>query len=234
MDMITTSTVQLHAADGTSLSAYTAAPKGMTPSRGLLVFQEAFGVNAHIRDITEQFAREGFCAIAPELFHRTAEHFEGDYNDFEKSRPHFLAITPEGLEADIRAAYDWLQHEANLALEPIHAVGFCLGGRVAFLANTLLPLTSAVSFYGGGIPELLDRTAQLNGPMLFCWGGKDRHIDANQRQAIMTALDISNKSYTATIFSGADHGFFCDARANYHPKSATLAWPLTLGFLKQE
>lgn len=229
------SNIQLSVSDGTSMNAYIAHPKEMTPSRGLLLFPEAFGVNAHIRDIAERFAREGFFVIAPELFHRTAPAgFEGDYTNFEQSRPHMEALTTEGLEADAKSAYDWLQTEAHLELHPIHAVGYCLGGRTAFLANTILPLTSAVSFYGGGTTKLLDRVDQLHGSMLFCFGGKDTHIDANQRNAITDALDQAGKSYTSTIFGAADHGFFCDARASYHAKSATLAWPLTIGFLKQE
>lgn len=234
METIESSVIRLSVHDGTEMQAYTTRPKGLTPSRGLLVFQEAFGVNAHIRDLCERFAHEGFFTIAPELFHRTAEGFEGDYTNFAQSRPHMEALTPEGLEVDIRAAYNWLQQEGHLDLHPIHAVGYCLGGRTAFFANTFLPLTSAVSFYGGGTTTLLDHIEHLHGPMLFCWGGKDTHIPAEQRNTITDALDRSGKNYTSIIFGAADHGFFCDARQSYHAKSATLAWPLTVGFLKQE
>ena len=95
--------IDLTAADGTALRAWTARPKG-TVERGLLVFQEAFGVNAHIRDITERYARAGFIAVSPDLFHRTAPGFEGRYDDLPGAMPHLQRITVGGLEADIRAA----------------------------------------------------------------------------------------------------------------------------------
>src|SRR6202158_2723604 len=100
--------VNLSAGDGTALRAYVARPAGK-PRAGLLVFQEAFGVNAHIRDVTERFAREGYLAISPELFHRTAAPgFEGRYDDFASVVPHMRAMKEDALEADERAAYDWL------------------------------------------------------------------------------------------------------------------------------
>ena len=137
-----TSWVDLAADDGTSLRAYVARP-AQAPTRGLLIFQEAFGVNAHIRDVTERFAGQGFLAIAPELFHRTAPGFDCAYSEFATVKPHLDAITEQGLEIDARAAYAWLAREgvgANTA-----AVGFCLGGRAAFVANSSVPLKAAVS-----------------------------------------------------------------------------------------
>lgn len=234
MDMITTSTVELCASDGTSVHAYIAQPKDLTPSRSIIVFQEAFGVNAYIREITERLAQEGFYAIAPDLYHRESPDIEIPYTDFDQARPLMAALTIKGLEVDIRAAADWIQREAKLELQPMHTIGFCMGGRVSFLANTILPLTSAVCFYGGGIPDLLDRVDQLHGSTLFLWGGKDKRIDVEQREQVTRTLDQAEKSYTATTFSQADHGFFCNQRSSYHAKSATLAWPLTIGFLKQE
>src|ERR1700681_2698698 len=104
---IRTEYVTLPVNDGTSMRAYVAGPA--TPSTtGLLVMQEAFGVNAHIRDVTERFAREGYLAIAPELFHRTGAGFEGAYDDFPSVMGHMRALTGGGMEADFRAAYDWL------------------------------------------------------------------------------------------------------------------------------
>jgi carboxymethylenebutenolidase len=234
MDTIATSTVELPAKDGTSLHAYVAQPKDLTPSRSILVFQEAFGVNGYIRGVTERLAQEGFYAIAPDLYYRISPDCEIPYTDFEQARPLMASLTTEQLETDIRAAAEWIQEEAKLELQPMHAIGFCMGGRVSFLANTILPLTSTVCFYGGNISNLLDRVDRLNGSTLFLWGGKDKRIDASERQQITQAMDQADKSYTATVFSQADHGFFCDQRSSYHAKSSTLAWPLTIGFLKQE
>src|ERR1041385_2535418 len=96
--------VDLAVGDGTTMRAFVAAPDG-TPKRGLLVFQEAFGVNAHIRDVTERFAAQGYLAIAPELFHRTAPGFECGYTELAKAMPQLESVTEAGLDADTRAAH---------------------------------------------------------------------------------------------------------------------------------
>ena len=239
MPEIETAYVTLEVADGTRMRAYVARAKQAAPRAGLLIFQEAFGVNAHIRDVTERFAREGFVAIAPELYHRTApEGYEGDYNNFESIMPHRRALTDRRLEADVRSAFNWLSADAQLKGRALAAVGFCMGGRVSFLANTLLPLQAAVSFYGGGIapnpiiPPLLDRTARLHGPMLFFWAGLDKHVGPDQTRAVADALMASGKRFVNVEISDADHGFFCDAQPSYNPAAAKQAWALTLEFLK--
>ena len=99
----------LKVSDGTTMRAWFARPKDGAAHAGLLVFQEAFGVNAHIRDIAERFAKEGYLAIAPELFHRTGPGFEGRYDDFPSTMPHMRALTDAGTEVDQRAAYEWLR-----------------------------------------------------------------------------------------------------------------------------
>ena len=106
--------VELQVADGTRMAAYVARPKDGEAHPGLLVFQEAFGVNHHIRNVAERFAAQGYVAIAPELFHRTAPPgFEGKYTDFPTVMPHVQAVTTERAEADIRSAYDWLRSSAQ-------------------------------------------------------------------------------------------------------------------------
>jgi carboxymethylenebutenolidase len=228
--------VTLSVTDGTSMRAYVAHPAGK-PRAGLIVFQEAFGVNAHIRDVTGRFAREGYLAIAPELFHRTAPGFEGSYSDFNAVMPHLQALTDNGLTADIRATFDWLQKGGDSKNFSTGAVGYCMGGRTACLAAITVPLNGAISYYGGGIgpnqmfPNLVDRLKDLKAPMLFFWGGKDQHIPKEQSQAVIDTLRTAQKSYVNVEFSDADHGFFCDARPSYNPAAAAQAWPLTLAFL---
>jgi len=225
--------VDLSVSDGTSMRAYVARPTGKAKA-GLLVFQEAFGVNAHIRDVTARFAREGYLAISPELFHRTAAGFEGSYSDFNAVMPHIKGLTDAGLTADVRAAFDWLQ-KSDSALS-IGAVGYCMGGRAACLAALTVAVQGAVSYYGGGIgpsqmfPNLVDRLGDLKAPMLFFWGGKDEHIPATQVGPVLDALKKAKKTYVNVEFSDADHGFFCDARPSYNPAAAAQAWPLTLAF----
>ena len=233
---ISTEHVELKVSDGTSMRAYVARPAKPGKSVGLIVGQEAFGVNAHIRDVTERFAREGYIAIAPELFHRTVSGFEGRYDDFQTVIPHMRAMTDAGNEADLRAAYEWLtaNHGARL---PVGAVGFCMGGRTAFLAALTLPLKCAASFYGGGIapgvngPGLIGRAKELRAPMLFCWGGLDKHITPEHSRAVTDGMRAAGKPFVNVEFSDADHGFFCDARASFSPVAAAEAWPLTLAFL---
>jgi carboxymethylenebutenolidase len=211
------------------MRAWVARPDREPVRRGLLVFQEAFGVNPHIRDVTERFARAGFVAISPELFHRTAPGFEGSYTDFPGVMPHLQAITERGLDADVRAAFEWLDRAG--AAGDAAAVGYCLGGRVAFVANSAVPLKAAVSYYGGNIPPLLGRAGRLSGPMLFFWGALDHHIPEEQRQQVIKGVGAAGTSYVDVVFSDADHGFFCDARASYHRSAAAQAWSLTHAFL---
>lgn len=234
---ITTETVTLSVSDGTTMPAYVARPMSSGPHPGLLVFQEAFGVNAHIKDIAERFARAGYLAIAPALFHRTDAGFEGIYTDFAAAMPHAMALTDTSQTADIQAAYQWLTTTGGASA--VGSTGYCLGGRASFLADTLLPLKASVSYYGGGIapseglpfPGLLDKAADLHGPILLFWGGLDSHIDAEQISTTEAALKAAGKPYTQVVFSNADHGFFCDARASYNPDAARQAWALTLEFL---
>jgi carboxymethylenebutenolidase len=225
--------VDLKVADGSSMSAYVAQTADSSNRPGILVLQEAFGLNSHIRDIADRFARHGFVAIAPELFHRTAPGLEADYTNLPAVMPHVQAVTLPGAEADLRAAFDWLSAQPGVRKDEISCIGFCLGGRMSYLANSILPLRAAVSFYGSRIvPDLLDRASAMRAPILLCWGGQDHHIPAEHRNAVTAALLAAGKSYVNVEFSGADHGFFCDQRAAYHPQAARQAWSLTLEFLR--
>jgi carboxymethylenebutenolidase len=231
-----TQQIELQVADGTTMRAYVSLPSGPGPFPGLIVFQEAFGVNRHIRDVADRFAREGYAAIAPELFHRTAAPGqELSYGNFDAVRPHFQAVTEAGLEADTRAAWDWLRQQPQVRPDATACIGYCLGGRVSFLANSVLPFQAAVSYYGGGIaPNLIGRAPRLHGPMLFFWGGLDQHIPAEQVQAVVDSLKQAGKPYTNVVISYADHAFFCDDRPNYNEQAAHEAWALTLAFLREK
>jgi carboxymethylenebutenolidase len=226
--------VELGVADGKRMMTYIARPKAAGSCPGLLLFQEAFGVNHHIRNVAERFAGEGYVVIAPELFHRTAPAgFEASYTDFDAVRPHIQAVTTETVEQDVRASHDWLRASRQADADQISCVGFCLGGRVSFIANSAVPLRSAVSFYGAGIaPGLLNRAAKLGAPMLFVWGGLDKHITPEYRKSVTDALAAQQKIYVNAEFSRADHGFFCGERAAYEPHSARQAYALTLEFLR--
>jgi carboxymethylenebutenolidase len=228
--------VSLSVADGTSMRAYISRPPA-TPRGGLIVFQEAFGVNAHMRDVTDRFAREGYLCITSELFHRTAPGLEAGYTDFPAVIPHMHALTDEGLAADMMAAYDWLKKKSGSPDLSTSAIGYCMGGRTACLAAMTLPLACCTSYYGGGIagnqifPSLLDRFSEISAPVLYFWGGLDAHIGPDQVKAVNDGMRAAKKTWINVEFSFADHGFFCDARASYNAEAAAEAWALTLTFL---
>ncbi len=229
--------VQLQVADGTTMQAYTSIPAhGKSPFPGLILFQEAFGVNHHIRKLADRFADEGYLVIAPELFHRSGPAgVTIDYTDFQAAMPHMQAITVPNLELDIKSAWNWLQSNSQVTHEHIIATGYCLGGRVSFLANTLLPFKAVASYYGGGIvPDIVKRAASLNAPHLFFWGGKDEHIPKEHAQIIKEELTKVGKKFINVEFSDAEHGFFCDERASFNAEAAELAWGLTLEFFIQK
>ena len=230
---LTRENVTLAVDDGTQMAAYVARPKDAKRLPGMIVLQEAYGVNSHIREVTERLAAEGYVAIAPELFHRTAPGFQGDYTNFPAVMPHMRAVTATTAEADLGAALAWLQTAPFVERETIYSVGFCMGGRISYLANAALPLRAAASFYGGGIaPDLLDRASALHGPMLLIWGGLDKHIGPEQRSAVVEALAKNKKTWVNLEFSDADHGFFCNQRAAWQPRAARQSWALLLEFLR--
>ena len=234
--MSSPNSLALSVSDGTTMQAYTARPQNSPgPVPGIILLQEAFGVNAHIRSVADRLAQAGYAVVAPELFHRTAAPgLEIAYSDFPSAMPHFQGITEAGLTADVQAAYDWISTQPGVAAGKIGSIGFCLGGRVSFLANAVLPLAAGVSYYGGGLQQLKSRAADLHAPHLFFWGGLDQHIPKENITEIIDAVDAAQKPYVNTVISYADHGFNCDERPSYHPDAAREAWALTLAFFKDK
>lgn len=225
--------MSLGIADGTEMAAYTAFPgtEGVTPA--IILLQEAYGVNGHMRRVADKFASDGYAVITPELFHRTApKYWEGDYSSFESVMPHYSALTNEGLTADLQACYQWLAEQGNVDKHRIFSIGYCLGGRVSFLANAVLPLKAGVSYYGGGTDQIAGRAKDLHGRHLFFWGGLDKHIKAENIKTVTDALDAAGKDYINVKISFADHAFSCDDRPNYNKTAADDALALTLAFLK--
>jgi carboxymethylenebutenolidase len=215
------------------MQCYVSIPEGNGPFPAVMVFQEAFGVNGHMRHVADRVAKEGYVAIAPELFHRTAKPGEEfAYGDFAPIMPHFQGITVDGMSADIKAVYDWTQKQSNVKHDKIGCIGFCLGGRVSFLANATVPIAAAVSFYGGQTAALADKAPMLHGPHLFAWGGLDKHITPDQVDTVINAMKAANKPYTNIVFSYADHAFHCDDRPAYNKNAATEAWALSMAFFK--
>lgn len=225
--------VTLHVTDGSNMAAYTALPQNKTDkSSAIILLQEAFGVNHHIRNVSDHFAKDGYVVIAPELFHRTAPvGYEAPYNDFDSVKPHYSAITNEGLEADLKACYQWLTEQPNVDKDKIFSIGYCLGGRVSFLANAVLPLKAAVSYYGGSTDQIADKAVNLHGKHLFFWGGLDKHIKQENIDTVIKAVEAAGKDYINVKISYADHGFNCDERPSHNSTASKEALALTLAFI---
>lgn len=234
MPTIIKNNVPLTVKDGSTMQVYVAYPSNAVNLPGMIVFQEAFGVNSHIRDITERIAAEGYYVIAPELYHRTADKgFVSRYDNFSAAKPHMDALTVAGLSDDITTTYRFMSRQNEVNGQKIGSIGFCLGGRVSFLAASILPLKTAACFYGGDLLKMTwDKIRDIEGALLFCWGGQDTNIPKETRDALTNKLDEEQKDYVNVVFSKAGHAFFNDARSSYHDTSARESWELVKSFWK--
>jgi len=232
-------TFDLVGPDGT-MPCYEALPKpGGMPTRGaVVVIQEAFGVNAHIEDVTRRFAGAGYHAVSPHLFHRTGSPAFG-YDDFSQVLPHMQALSDGGILDDVGAAVGYLRG-AGWSDGQIGVVGFCMGGRVTFLVAGSMPLGAAVGFYGGGIvtgrseamPSLLGLVAEMPTPWLGLFGDADPGIPVPDVERLREELAAHAPVDTEIVrYPGAEHGFHCDARPSYSPEAAADGWMRTLKWL---
>jgi carboxymethylenebutenolidase len=204
---------------------------------GVIVVQEAFGVNSHIEDVAGRFAAAGWDAVAPAFFHRQGSPVL-DYDDLTTVMPLLGQMTPAGLAVDLTAAVDHLA-AAGHAAGNVAVVGFCMGGTVAFYAAALRPLGAAVTFYGGGVaqgrfglPSLVDLAPRLQTPWLGHFGDRDRGIPVAEVEALRAATGPLGVPTEIFRYADADHGFHCDGRpAVFHPAAAGLAWQRTLDWL---
>lgn len=231
---VVTSRVDVPVADGTTMTAYVARPASRTGSPGILVLQDQFGVTEFLRDVAVRFARLGFTAIAPALYHRSGA-VEISYRDgYGASKPYHQSVTLEGQIADANASYDWLRAQAQVSPDRIAAIGFCMGGRLAYVANAHRPLRAAISFYGGKIaPELLRFAPGQHGPLLFFWGGRDDVIPKEQYRAVADGLTEAGAAHDHVVFSEARHAFFCHVRPDmYHERASREAWAMSLELLR--
>jgi carboxymethylenebutenolidase len=227
--------ITLHVKDATPMNANVALPEGKGPFPAVMVFQEAWGVNGYMRGIADRLAKEGYLAVVPELFHRTAPAgFEAAYGDFSVVAPHFQALTPEHLINDVRSTYDWLMTQDNVIKDKIGCIGFCLGGRVSFIANCNVKLAASVSFYGGQTHTVADMAATASGPHLMFWGGKDTHILQEHVTTVVDAFKANSKDYINVVVSYADHAFFNNERPAYNAEAASEAWGMTKVFFKNK
>ena len=211
----------LQAADGHRLAAYRAAPTGK-PRGALVVVQEIFGVTSHIRAVADGYAADGWLAIAPAMFDRVERGIELGYTpaDIERGRELKGGCSNDHALLDIAAAVDTVRSAGKVAV-----IGYCWGGTLAWLAACRQPgLAAAVSYYGGGIGELVDLTPRC--PVLAHFGERDASIPLSVPEALRTA----HPEVEIHIYS-AGHGFNCDQRGSFDAASAKLARERSLAFL---
>jgi carboxymethylenebutenolidase len=216
--------VKLKADDGFEFDAYRADPAG-TPRGRVVVIQEIFGVNSHIRSVCDRLADAGYVALAPAVFDRLTPNFETGYSPEEiaVAREYISKVDWPKLMLDTKAAVDELGREG-----PVAILGFCLGGSVAYMAATKFGgLAAAVCYYGGNIIKHIDEKPRAAVQMHF--GELDKHIPVSD----VETMKKKRPEAEIYIYTGADHGFHCDERGSFHAESAKVAWGRSLAFLER-
>ena len=232
---IVTERVEIPLAAGGVMGGYLARPPGAGPWPAVIVYMEIFGINAHIREVTERVAREGYVALAPDVFHRTAPGIELGYDEAGVSQgiKLLMQLRADEAVADARDAVAYLRERPEARGQKLAATGFCMGGHLAYLTACETDVAAAASFYGGGIAapqgwgggaSTISRTPSIRGRVLALFGGRDAMIPPAQVDAIRTALAARGGRDEVVVYPEADHGFFCDQRASYHEASAKDAW----------
>ena len=217
-------------------------PNGSVPNGsvrgGVVVIQEAFGLTGHIRRVTEALAEAGYLAVAPALFHRSAEQVFG-YDDYDRLIPVILTLTAEGITSDVDTAIAELTRH-GLEPDSIAIMGFCLGGTVTLATAARRRLAAAVTFYGGGVTEGrfglepgLEYGSRLLTPWLGLYGDLDEHIPVDEVERLREVTAACAVPTEVVRYADADHGFHCDERSSFHPESSADAWRRTLAFLDE-
>jgi carboxymethylenebutenolidase len=217
--------VKLKAEDGHEFDAWVAKPQG-DPIAGLVVIQEVFGVNRHIRAVTDGFARDGFFAVAPAIFDRVERGVDLGYEgaDLEKGRSFFPKLNMDNILKDTAASLAYAREQTG---KKAGVIGYCLGGSVAWLAATRLATDAAVGYYGGMISKHAEEQPRC--PVMLHYGALDQHIGPEERGKVASA----HPEVPIFVYEGANHGFNCDMRSAYNPEAAKLARERSLEFLKK-
>jgi carboxymethylenebutenolidase len=214
--------IKLTASDHFQFGGYRAEPNG-APKGAVVVIQEIFGVNHHIREVCDRLAREGYVAIAPSIFDRIEPGFTSGYSPDEVATARKFVANPDwaAMLRDTQAAI-----EAVKDAGPVGIIGFCLGGSVAYAAATKLSgLSAAIGYYGGAIVRFADDQPKV--PTQLHFGEKDAGIPLGDVETIKA----KRPEVEIHVYPGAQHGFNCDERASYDKSSADTAWPRSLAFL---
>ncbi len=220
------------------LPGYYVAPAGTGKFPAVIVLMEAFGLNKWCKSICDRLAQSGFAAIAPD-FYRGATYA---YTDVTGAVAKLKSLNDDAIMSDVGKSIDFLVGKPEINANGIGVIGFCMGGRYAFLSNAAYPtkIKAAISFYGGGIDaspgnplgqkSLLDRVPAMQSPIMLMYGSEDQLIAAEEHGRIATALSKAKKRYILNLFPHAGHGFMSDRRESFSPEAAAEAWMMTTGF----
>jgi len=215
-----------------------AAPGRRVPA--IIVLQEAFGVNPHMKRVCRRVASLGYAAFSPELFHRSGAGLEFGYDEFPKIKPILGGLTNGQILEDLRAAHAHVIQRPEVDPARTAAWGFCMGGWAAVLAACGLPLAASISFYGGGLVQprpgigftpLVDQLGSVRCPLLLVYGGQDAGIPPADIDAMRSRLTSLGKEHEVVVYPDAGHGFFCEDRSAYHRASAEAAWAMSTAWL---
>ncbi len=204
------------------------------PRGGVLVVQEIFGVNSHIRSVVERTAAAGYAVLAPDLFWRVKPHIELGYtpDDITQGREVRGKLKDDDTVKDVGLAMGVLATRAGMRGKKMAVMGFCWGGLISYLSACRLKPAAAVVYYGGNIPNYLGEAGNIPCQMMYHFGELDKGIPLTDVDKIREAMK-SKPDTKVFVYKGADHGFHCDQRASYHPESAKHAWERTAEFLKK-
>ena len=223
-----------------SMPCHLARPAAGAPYPALIVVMEAFGLNNQMRNITDRFAAEGFVAISPNLYFRQQDDVVG-YDNLNGAIKLMQTLTDDQIVADMTATINYVKtlKEVN---QKIGTTGFCMGGRIAFLtAARNSDVLAAAPFYGGGMTRAgqpggkapTDYAANLKGPVMAFFGGKDAFIPMAEVDKFRDFLNQAGKPAEIVLYADADHGFMCEERSSFNPERAREAWAKTVAFFMQ-
>jgi len=228
----TSENVKIKAADG-DMSAFLARPTDAGKYPAVIVVMEAFGLNEHIKDVARRVAAEGYVTLAPDMYYRQPNAVAG-YDQLPEAIRLMTALRDDAIVADLAAVVSHLQSQDSVRGDRIGITGFCMGGRISFLAACKnSQIKAAAPFYGGGIGGLLDQAPKITCPLLLFFGDQDPFIPNDEVAKIKSTLEQLKKNAEVVVYPGAPHGFFCNERDSYRPDAAADSWERTKAFFKK-
>ncbi len=223
---LVTETAQYQDSDGDQLMGYLARPEGSTALPAIVVIQEWWGLNEHIKDVARRFAQEGYVALAPDLYHGAVA------TEPDEARKLVMELDMAEAVREIQAAIDYLQSLPAVAGPKVGIVGFCMGGGLVLETALVDPdVAATVAFYGRPLSE--GRAAQMRAPVLGLYGADDGGIPVEEVRAMETGFNNKGLENEIRVYEGAGHAFFNNTRDSYNPEAAADAWQRTLDWFGQ-